>query len=532
MSDITKKDEAKPFSEEKVEDDSPRLKRSGSLSSIVETTRLAWDRVRQTYNSGEFVVSWRDIMLGFHKYNPLGSRMVATSVSAVLLGLFVTHYTEYNLIPDTPDVTVEYAAVFFGCAVVFIQCMYLMNRTKPVYILDFATYKAPPEYSCSPETFMELSRAAGVFSQESLEFQEKLCKHTGLGPNTAVPDSFFKAKQIAEGKKQSDVLSMATARAEAEEVLYTVVQSLLDKQQIKPENIDILIVNCSLFSPTPSMSAMVVNKFKMRHDVKTYNLSGMGCSAGLISVDLAKDLLQVHRNVNCLILSTENITQNWYLGRQKSMLLTNTLFRMGGAAILLSNKSRDSSRAKYELQHTVRTHQGASDLAYESVYQAEDSDGTVGVRLSKKIMDVSGVALRQNITTLGPLILPWSEQIKFVWNFVQRKWLKQTGVKPYLPNFKGAVEHFAIHTGGRAVIDTLEEVLALSQYDCEPSRFALYRFGNTSSASVWYELEFMECDGRMKKGDQVWQIAFGSGFKCNSAVWKARRTLPKTGTDY
>ena len=29
----------------------------------------------------------------------------------------------------------------------------------------------------------------------------------------------------------------------------------------------------------------------------------------------------------------------------------------------------------------------------------------------------------------------------------------------------------------------------------------------------------------VKRGDRVWQIAFGSGFKCNSAVWKARRAV-------
>jgi hypothetical protein len=38
---------------------------------------------------------------------------------------------------------------------------------------------------------------------------------------------------------------------------------------------------------------MVVNHYKMRVDVATYNLGGMGCSAGLISIDLAKHLLQV-----------------------------------------------------------------------------------------------------------------------------------------------------------------------------------------------------------------------------------------------
>jgi hypothetical protein len=41
------------------------------------------------------------------------------------------------------------------------------------------------------------------------------------------------------------------------------------------------------------MAAMLVNHFKLRRDVLTYNLSGMGCSSSLISVDLVKHLLGV-----------------------------------------------------------------------------------------------------------------------------------------------------------------------------------------------------------------------------------------------
>jgi hypothetical protein len=33
---------------------------------------------------------------------------------------------------------------------------------------------------------------------------------------------------------------------------------------VKPKEIGILIVNCSLFNPTPSLAAMVINHFKVR----------------------------------------------------------------------------------------------------------------------------------------------------------------------------------------------------------------------------------------------------------------------------
>jgi 3-ketoacyl-CoA synthase len=47
---------------------------------------------------------------------------------------------------------------------------------------------------------------------------------------------------------------------------------------------------------------------------------------------------QVYPNSTALVLSTENMTQNWYFGNDKSMLIPNCLFRTGGAGILLSNK--------------------------------------------------------------------------------------------------------------------------------------------------------------------------------------------------
>ena len=57
--------------------------------------------------------------------------------------------------------------------------------------------------------------------------------------------------------------------------------------------VDILVVNCSVFNPTPSLSAAVINQFRLKPTIITYNLSGMGCSAGLLSIALVRELLQV-----------------------------------------------------------------------------------------------------------------------------------------------------------------------------------------------------------------------------------------------
>ena len=106
--------------------------------------------------------------------------------------------------------------------------------------------------------------------------------------------------------------------------------------------------------------------------------------------DLARKLLRSpdQHNALALVVSTENITQNWYRGNDRTMLLSNCLFRCGAAAILLSNRRADRRRARFRLLHLVRTHLGKKDDCYRSVFQEEDEEGVRGVRLSKQIMQV------------------------------------------------------------------------------------------------------------------------------------------------
>lgn len=176
------------------------------------------------------------------------------------------------------------------------------------------------------------------------------------------------------------------------------------------------------------------------------------------------------------------------------------------------------------LTNVVLVLAGGDDKAYRCVYEEEDPQGKIGISLSKDLMSIAGEALKSNITTIGPLVLPASEQILFLLSLIGRK-IFNPKWKPYIPDFKQAFEHFCIHAGGRAVIDELQRNLRLSAEHVEASRMTLHRFGNTSSSSLWYEMGYVEAKGRMRRGDRVWMIAFGSGFKCNSAVWKCNRNI-------
>ncbi|KAK9787114.1 hypothetical protein WJX73_004058 [Symbiochloris irregularis] len=300
-------------------------------------------------------------------------------------------------------------------------------------------------------------RKAGVFTEENVAFMEKVLAVSGLGERTALSKGILRLRQgVTKAKGYQECLE------ESDTILMDCVENVLRKTNITADQVDIVIVSCSCFAPTPSMAARVVNRFRMREDVLTYNLSGMGCSSSLICVDMVKHLLQAMPNKLALVLNHENITSCFYLGDERPYLLVNCLFRLGGAAALMSNRPVDRAMAKYDLKHTVR---------------------------ARALTDPS-----------------------------------------YIPRFATAFEHFLIHTGGRGVLDELEKKLQLDQKLMVPSRDVLHRFGNLSAASTWYILSHIEHYGTMKKGDRIFQLGFGGGFKANSAAWVARRNVTQSHT--
>jgi len=81
-----------------------------------------------------------------------------------------------------------------------------------------------------------------------------------------------------------------------------------------------------------------------------------------------------------------------------------------------------------------------------------------------------------------------------------------------------AVQHWAIHPGGRSILDKVQERLHLSDAQLHPAREVLRENGNMSSATVLFVLKRILEDEGPSAGDRVSAMAFGPGLTAESAL--------------
>lgn len=403
----------------------------------------------------------------------------------------------------------------------------LVQRHQDCYILSYECFKPSDDRKVNTQTSGEIITRNKNLGLNEYKFLLKAAVSSGIGEETYAP------RNILRGCEERPTI--IDSLDEMDEFFRDSVEKLLSKSGISPQEIDVLVVNVSMFASVPSLASRIVNHYKMRDDIKVYNLSGMGCSASLISISIVQNVFKHEKERYALVVTSESLSPNWYTGNDRSMILSNCLFRSGGCAILLTNKWGLRKKAMLKLKCLVRTHHGAKDESYGCCMQMEDSLGRLGFHLSKSLPKSAARCLVDNLKELAPKILPIREVARFVVAVMARKLIsgpnKQVGTnigergnKPVI-NFKTGVEHFCLHTGGKAVIDGIGENLKLAEYDLEPARMTLHRFGNTSASSLWYVLGYMEAKKRLKKGERVLMVSFGAGFKCNSCLWEVVRDL-------
>lgn len=101
--------------------------------------------------------------------------------------------------------------------------------------------------------------------------------------------------------------TMANARAEAEMVMFGAVADALKKTGLKPSQIGVLVVNCSLFNPTPSLAAYVHHTISfILADVKANSIRSWHSSHGCVGAPLFSSQ---HSNFHCLCVVQDDHQQ-------------------------------------------------------------------------------------------------------------------------------------------------------------------------------------------------------------------------------
>ncbi|KAF0908315.1 hypothetical protein E2562_024729 [Oryza meyeriana var. granulata] len=395
-------------------------------------------------------------------------------------------------------------------------------RPRDVYLVDYGCFLGEPHHRVPFAMVLEHARLMKyLIDEESTNFMARLYEGSGIGEETSLPDSYHYLPPES---------GMEASREEAELVIFSAVDEVFARTTaLNPEDIDALILACSFTTPTPAFADVVVNRYKLRADVQSVNLSGMGCSGALIAIGLAKNLLQAAPpGKRVLIITTEILSSMFYTGTKREMLVPNVLFRMGAAAMIMSNSPE---RARFRLGPIMRTLTAAQDRDYRCAFQEEDDEGITGINLSKDLPVVAANALKGHLVSLGLAVLPVSELLRVALSFLKHKlFLTEKGC--YRPGFHRLFEHFCIHPGGRRVLYEVQRGLGLSDADMEASHMTLHRFGNMASSSLLYELAYVEAKQRMRKGDRVCMISFSPGIDCSSVIWECIQPLPPPAAAY
>lgn len=245
----------------------------------------------------------------------------------------------------------------------------------------------------------------------------------------------------------------------------------------------LITVSCTgFYAPGPDLD--IVRELGLAPRVERYHLGFMGCYGAFPAMRLARSICLAHESALVLIVAVELCSLHLQAGTESDELLAASVFSDGAAAALVSARP-PAGRPSFSLR------QFNSALATEA---SDDMAWTIGdtgftMTLSNR---VPKVVEREVRAALAPL---W----------------ECAGISA------ADVGAWAVHPGGRAILDGFEAGLELPGDSLTASREVLSRFGNMSSATILFVLDRLLRSEQRLSGP-VAAVAFGPGLAVESAL--------------
>ncbi|QAY72740.1 type III polyketide synthase [Agromyces protaetiae] len=260
----------------------------------------------------------------------------------------------------------------------------------------------------------------------------------------------------------------------------------------------VVTVSCTgFYAPGPDF--VIARDLGLRPGVERYHLGFMGCYASIPALRLAKQLCEADPDAVVLVVSVELCTLHLRTSNDPDTIVATSLFADGaGAGIVTSGPLEPGERA-FDLDRfaTRVTPDGETDMAWKI------GDHGFEMVLSNAIPQIIGAHITGALEPLFDGDAALAEAL-------------ETDASGQ------AIEHWAIHPGGRSILDKIEARLVLSETQLEPARETLRDFGNMSSATVLFVLRNILDRADAHDGDRVAAMAFGPGLTVESALLTVR----------
>ena len=268
------------------------------------------------------------------------------------------------------------------------------------------------------------------------------------------------------------------------------VGDLFEKNNVDPKSIDRLItISCTGFF-APGLDYHLIQEFQIPHNVKRTNIGFMGCAASLIGFNSVLEAMNSAdgNSSNTLLVSVELCSLHLQTEPTRDNILANMIFADGCAAALFSNGNSNSLKPKFKLLST-------------SSYLFDNSSTFMGWK-------IGNFGFEMSLSPELPKIILESA-VPALENILRGNNIKKEDIK-----------HWALHPGGRAILDALQKGLNLAEEQMHLSRKVLRNFGNMSSASILFVLKEIIDSQTVEPDEYCCAVAFGPGLTMEAALMK------------
>ena len=318
-----------------------------------------------------------------------------------------------------------------------------------------------------------LHRMSGIETRHSVITDYSRTQHFEFYPNNG--ESFPSTKQrLALFQKHAVHLSVSASE-----------KCLSKLDELKRSEITHLVVVSCTGMYAPGLDIDLVKALGLNSTIERTCINFMGCYAAFNAIKLANSFCDQHSDSKVLIVCTELCSIHFQRENTEDNLLANSLFGDGSAALLVEGNPRSGLSLKPISFFCEIATQGAHDMAWTV------GDFGFEMRLSSYVPDVIKGGIKKLTTSLLEKIAQGFSDISY----------------------------FAIHPGGKKIVEAIETELGLTK---EQNRFAyevLRNYGNMSSPTVVFVLtEIMQSLQPLDDGKKILSFAFGPGLTLESMV--------------